>query len=200
MIGQIDMSMIRLVNAVYFYDEKDLLIVAGKDGVFIYKFDYRGNYKPELAAKVDKHGEHISISLVNRRTIETPLEWCKGLHVVPEQSLVITWNLSFVSFNELSGKGNLLVQYQEPCGSIEKVLDVCIFPKDKYFLTATDSGLINVFRYRFTRKVESQHKLIHSFKGHNNAVTSVSRFLDSESLVISASLDATVRIWCLHKF
>ena len=58
-----DMKSLRLVTHAEFIDSKDLLITAGKDGVFIFKFAYFGNYKPELAAKVDILGAHISISL-----------------------------------------------------------------------------------------------------------------------------------------
>lgn len=36
----IDMSLIRLVNHAEFYDELDLLITGGINGVFIFKFDY----------------------------------------------------------------------------------------------------------------------------------------------------------------
>lgn len=36
----IEMKQIRLVNFVEFYDEKDLMITAGNEGVFIFKFDY----------------------------------------------------------------------------------------------------------------------------------------------------------------
>ena len=36
----IEMSHIRLVTHVEFYDEKDLLITAGNEGVYIFKFNY----------------------------------------------------------------------------------------------------------------------------------------------------------------
>ena len=64
-IDQCDMSDIRLVSHAYFHDEQDLLITGGVNGVFLFKFQYTGNYKPILAAKVDIHGNHIKINLVN---------------------------------------------------------------------------------------------------------------------------------------
>jgi hypothetical protein len=36
----LDMSSIRLVNHAYFYDELDLLITGGINGVFIFNFNY----------------------------------------------------------------------------------------------------------------------------------------------------------------
>lgn len=46
----LDMSVIRLVKHAVFHDELDMLITAGINGVFIFKFDYQGKYPPRLAA------------------------------------------------------------------------------------------------------------------------------------------------------
>ena len=59
----IDMSVIRLITYASFDDKQDLLILAGINGVFVFKFKYHGDYSPELAAKVDSRGVHITIEL-----------------------------------------------------------------------------------------------------------------------------------------
>lgn len=41
-----DMSSIRLVSFAMFYDEKNKLITAGIDGVFMFDFCYNGKYSP----------------------------------------------------------------------------------------------------------------------------------------------------------
>lgn len=46
----LDMSHLRLVNHVKFYDERDLLITGGINGVFVFNFDYKGKYSPALAS------------------------------------------------------------------------------------------------------------------------------------------------------
>jgi len=60
-----DMSHIRLVNFAEFHDAKDLLITAGINGVFIFKFDYKSKYNPKLASQVDTKGKNITINLLN---------------------------------------------------------------------------------------------------------------------------------------
>lgn len=42
----LEMSHLRLVTHLHFYDEKDLLITAGNEGVYIFKFKYEGKYNP----------------------------------------------------------------------------------------------------------------------------------------------------------
>jgi hypothetical protein len=101
----IDMSSIRLVNHVVFYDEKKLLITAGINGVSIFDFDYNGKYPPKLAAQVDMKGTYIKIKLVNQVQVEAPLEWCKGLKIDHKSETIITWNHyqehQVVSFNSI---------------------------------------------------------------------------------------------------
>ncbi len=103
------MSDIRLVSHAYFHDEQDLLITGGVNGVFLFNFQYTGNYKPILAAKVDIHGNHIKINLVNQRPVEKMLEWCKGLKLDAKSHIIISWNIMYVSLNQLTPEGKLLV-------------------------------------------------------------------------------------------
>ena len=43
-------------------------------------------------------------------------------------------------------------------------------------------------------------KPIHTFTGHIKSVTSLMPFKENEELLMSAALDATVRIWSLSQF
>ncbi len=63
MVSELDMSSIRLVNYVEFYDDQSKLITAGIDGVFIFDFVYKGKYEPKHAATIDPEGKSIEISL-----------------------------------------------------------------------------------------------------------------------------------------
>jgi hypothetical protein len=66
LVHQMDMSSIRLVNFVEFYDEESKLITAGIDGIFIFDFVYKGKYDPHHAAAIDPEGKSIEISLKNK--------------------------------------------------------------------------------------------------------------------------------------
>ena len=111
----------------------------------------------------------------------------------------MTWNLAYVSMNSLDD-ARLLAQYEEPTGPDEQVLDVCIFEKLKYFSAGTSEGRIQVFKFVQFGKTETPQRLVHTFTGHLRGVTSVCQFKKSDSLLLSASLDGMVRLWCLNTF
>ena len=52
-IKQFDMSMIRLVNFVDFFDKESKLITGGIDGIFLFDVKYEGKYEPQQAAQID---------------------------------------------------------------------------------------------------------------------------------------------------
>jgi len=144
----LDMSHLRLVNHAQFYDEKDLLVTAGIDGVFVFNFDYRGKYTPALAIQVDPKGIYIKIQLLNKQPVQDMLDWCKGLKVDTKANMMITWNWQMVSMNELTQQAPLIRQFKDLCGDEEKILDVIVFSEYRYFVTGTTTGNIYVFKYQ----------------------------------------------------
>jgi len=66
LVQQLDMSAIRLVNFVEFYDKQSKLVTAGIDGIFIFDFQYKGKYDPKHAAIIDPEGKSIEIALKNK--------------------------------------------------------------------------------------------------------------------------------------
>jgi len=104
----IDMSAIRLVNHVQFYDEKDLLITGGIDGVFIFNFDYKGKYDPKLGAMVDPKGTYIKIQVTNKIPVQEMLLWCKGLRLDTKSNILISWDWATVSVNSVTQNGKLI--------------------------------------------------------------------------------------------
>ena len=82
-------------------------MIAGVEGVFIYKFNYEGLYNPKLASQIDPTGKHISISLTHKQPLEKMLPWVKGMNVDVKNGVIITWsmgvmgNQAFVAFNRL---------------------------------------------------------------------------------------------------
>jgi hypothetical protein len=84
------------------------LITGGINGVFIYKFDYQGKYKPSLAAKVDPYGTYIKIQLINKKEVDNMLIWCKGLKIDKKANIIISWDWKDISINQLSHNGRLV--------------------------------------------------------------------------------------------
>ena len=80
-VSFLDMSAIRLVNFVEFYDEESKMITAGIDGIFIFDFVYKGKYEPKHAAQIDPGGKSIEIFLKNKIPLEKMLLWAKGLKI-----------------------------------------------------------------------------------------------------------------------
>jgi len=73
------------------------------------------------------------------------------------------------------------------------ITDLIISDIYKYFITSTYKGSI------FVWKLMKEWKLIHTFKGHARTVTSLVNHPD-KNLFISASLDNSIKIWCLDMF
>jgi len=176
------------------------LITAGQSGVFIFKFNYSGKYSPEMAVKVDVLGIYISIELSQRIQTERTLESCKGLKIDKKAGVLMSWNRTSVSFNELIHDARLLAQYENVYTSDEKTTDLLVYPKQRYFIAATNEGKIHIFKYKPLHKVEHHGRIVHTFTGHSKSVTSICKFQGKGNLILSVSLDGTARIWCTNTF
>ena len=75
-----------------------------------------------------------------------------------------------------------------------------VFSDYRYFITASNEGNIDVFKYVTSGKVETTRRLIHQFTGHFKAVPSICQFEKYPHLLLSASYDCTARIWSLDTF
>jgi WD40 repeat protein len=91
------MSSIRLVNFAEFNDKDNQLIVGGINGVFVYDFNYKSKYSPQLAATIDQEGKHITIALDNQQPLDknySLCRWVKGLKIDHKNEFIVTWNKS----------------------------------------------------------------------------------------------------------
>lgn len=105
-------------------------------------------------------------------------------------------------------------KYHSLTSKEDYITDLIISEEFKYFITSTVFGQIYVWKLnvrstfinfdgldeekRF-QTMKTKRKLIHSYTGHTKKVTSLAPH-SNNTLFISASLDNTVRIWCLDKF
>ena len=75
-----------------------------------------------------------------------------------------------------------------------------VLPDYRYFLTSTSDGNIFVWKLVETGKTETIRRLIHIFEGHYRSVTSMCQHAEFPHLIVTASLDSTVRVWSLQTF
>lgn len=73
--------------------------------MFVFDFKYRGKYEPKLAASIDPKGTYITIDLLNERMIENNQRWMKGLNLDIKNKIIISWNQTFVTFNDITPTG-----------------------------------------------------------------------------------------------
>lgn len=117
----------------------------------------------------------------------------------------------------------------QPRSNADNITDVLLYNPMHYFVVATTLGQLLVFKWDFksqnfvetlatlkaadkeagrsseTEKRETQTgsekpQLMHTYKGHTRSVTSMKLIKSQQASFVSASLDGTIRIWCLDKF
>lgn len=107
----------------------------------------------------------------------------------------------------------LVGKYTSLTSKEDYITDLIISEEFKYFITSTLFGQIYVWKLNVRSTFVSSDtndesnkyknirtkKLIHSYTGHTKKVTSLANHTN-KTMFISASLDNTIRIWCLDKF
>lgn len=111
--------------------------------------------------------------------------------------------------------GTRVARYEELTSYEDYITDLIISDEFKYFITSTMFGQIYVWKLNVVSKIslgmgdgdyktfksnKTKRKLIHSYTGHTKKVTCLVNHPTNKTIFISASLDNTVRIWCLDKF
>ena len=95
-----------LVEFAAFYDERDLLVTAGRGGVYIAKFNYQSKYTPQLALKVDPRSLHVKISLVDCVKVEKSPDLIQGMKIDRTSQKIVYWarnaDTEIVGFNGLT--------------------------------------------------------------------------------------------------
>ena len=94
-------------------------------------------------------------------------------------------------FNYMRG-GHILQKYKKLTRYEDYITDVLVSKEFNYEITSTFFG--HIFVWRFGKKGKFQ--TIHQFSGHTKTVTSLCSH-PVPTLIISASLDSTIKIWCL---
>ena len=124
-------------------------------------------------------------------------DWVKGIKIDVEENLIFAWNHEAVCFYSLRGNfeyqpGQIEMKYDELNMKEDYITDLLLFGESKSFLTSTQFGNINAWKQKEAKK------LIHQFTGHIKTVTSLMRHPRYTSVFVSASLDNTIRVWCIE--
>ena len=204
---------VRLVNNIHFWEKKNKLITTGVGGCFVFDFNIQIKYDPKQALFLDPDSKNLKIVIENKMNINKELYWLKGLKVEEKEGMIFSWSQEVTCFNKLD-TGEIVGKYHSLTSKEDYITDLIISEEFKYFITSTVFGQIYVWKLnvrsnfisfsdedesgRF-KNMKTKRKLIHSFTGHTKKVTSLAPH-PNNTLFISASLDSTVRIWCLDKF
>jgi WD40 repeat protein len=134
----------------------------------------------------------MSFALGARTKLAKMTSWIKGLKVDENEGMIFTWSQVKTNFNDIN-TGKIVLTYQDLTSYEDYITDLILSEPFKYFITSTFFGNIYVW------KLQKERKLIHTFKGHARNVCSLMPH-PTPTMFISASLDNTIRIWCLNKF
>lgn len=66
-----------------------------------------------------------------------------------------------------------------------------VFNEYKTFIVGTQFGDLLAWKYG------GEQKLVHTFSGHLKQVSQIVRHSTKKNIFISASLDCTIKIWCM---
>lgn len=118
--------------------------------------------------------------------------WIKGLKIERSMGVIVTWSQLTLTFNELDGK--LIYLYKNLTDFEDCITDVLLSEIFRCFITATAKGNILVWKYWQTKQ------LLYNFESHSGAVTSLQSIDSHPDLILSGSVDHTIRIMSLEKY
>lgn len=187
----------RLIQYACFHEEQSQIITAGIDGCYINNIVIESKYEPKQAMMLDPDGRNISFKL--ERVLQLPMmdEWVKGLKIDVANNLIVAWDQESVCFYQLTDfletkQGTLLRRYTELNIKENFVTDLLVFNDYKVFITGTQYGNLIAWKWGGEDK-----KLVHGFSGHLKQVTQLITHPTKRNLFVSASLDCTIKVWCM---
>lgn len=88
-----------------------------------------------------------------------------------------------------------ICEYHNLTGEDDFVTDVELLDHMHYLVVATNLGRVLV--YKWDRKSKEKH-FMHEFKNHTKPITCIHPMLVNPTYIVTASLDGTVKVWCLE--
>ncbi|XP_063686091.1 WD repeat-containing protein 97-like [Bolinopsis microptera] len=163
------------------YDmRRDIIITAGVGGVKMWRY---------LHHKCDRDSAGTEQFFIQyKRYTVTPSQWItrvqlddtndRLLCVAQKEIIILTSDCDY-----------LFTISTSPCLPLT---DCCYCAKFKYYITASIDTALKVW--------SEQGTMLHTFTSHSKAVTSVLMHPQSDLIMVSASLDKSVRLWNLETF
>ena len=107
--------------------------------------------------------------------------------------MIYCWSPDLITLFSLPD-GKLLTSSSEFVPEQDNTVDIVYMSKFRYLVIGTSAGELRVHR------LVQDNPFITKFKEHTNTITSLKRHPNRDNQFISASLDSTLRIWCLDRF
>ena len=106
--------------------------------------------------------------------------------------MLFAWSLKEASVYNLTD-GSFYFSYHNLFSQQENVItDMLYMPKYRYIVVATELADLVVYKWAGTAQI------VTDFKGINKPIRSLSRHEHRVNQFLSASIDSTIRIWCLE--
>jgi len=204
---------VRLVQDCIFLDETQQLITAGVKGCYLIQLTIDYKYDPRQAILLDAKGNSINVNIGWNdeekqghdgyyKFQDIAKGWVRGMKMDQKEGFFVAWNKQGCNFYEFDTKEKPerntkpKVIFTDLVPNDQKITDILLYNSLHYFVIATHIGHLLVFKWDPNQGTKQS---MHTFKSHSRAVTSLKVIEKSESSFVSASMDGTIRIWCLDK-
>jgi WD40 repeat protein len=89
-----------------------------------------------------------------------------------------------------------ICSYEDSTDKDDFVTDIKLVNGLHYLVASTNMGCIHVFKWDRKTRIK---QFMHTFKSHTKAISSLNKVHANENYIVTASLDGSVKIWCLEK-
>ncbi|CAD5125281.1 DgyrCDS13526 [Dimorphilus gyrociliatus] len=168
-----------------FNRETDELLTGSVEGIKIWKYD-----QIQPTNKIDVLKPMINYGLVSKGILKNPFgdSWIKMLQINYKQQLMYGATDSDLFVYDFQKRMKF---------SIERAHDLlitsCVYSAEVNLMATTSVDC--------TVKIwNTQGSHVHTFRGHAGAITAIVNQPDDDAILITSSLDGSIRVWSLHIF
>jgi WD40 repeat protein len=137
----------RQINHCQFFEQESRLVTAGVDGVLVFQFDVKRTQPPSVAVKLDPHGKSLTIKLRQLYVLEDSPKWVQRVRIDTDSKVFISWTFDTVCFHNLANGKRIRFCKDIGCDrETNRITDVALSQKYRYFLVASSQGQLNLWK------------------------------------------------------